>query len=273
MFKNINEVEFTIFDTETTGLEPESGDRIIEIAATKLKGDTLGNTFQSLVNPKRKISEAAFAINHISDEMLKEAPEIEKVLPQFLEFIKGTVLCSYNVGFDLTFLRNEVKLLNLSLPENLIVVDILSMAKKLFPNIERHALWFIAQMMNIKTTQQHRALADVELTIKVFNKLIAILKEKSITDFLQFSSLFGINSKFLSSINDKKIAKIQQAIDLGVKLNIRYLSRFAAEVTERIVTPKEIKQEQNRYYLVGYCHLRDQERTFRIDGILHIEIV
>lgn len=273
MFKDIKEVGFVIFDTETTGLEPESGDRIIEIAAIKLKDNTRGEAFQSLINPRRKVSEAAFQVNHISDKMLKEAPTIEKVLPQFLRFIRGSVLCSYNAGFDLGFIMNEAKLLNLKLPEDLIVVDILSMARRLFPNIERHALWFVAQTLRINTSQEHRAFSDVELTIQVFNKLNAILREKSITDFLQFSSLFGLNSQFLNSINEKKIAEIRQAIDLGVKLNIKYLSHSDAEVTERLVTPKQILEEKNRSYLVGYCHLRNQERTFRIDGILHIEIV
>ena len=273
MFKDISEVEFTIFDTETTGLEPDFGDRIIEIAAIKLKDNVLGDTFQTLVNPQRKVSAAAFDVNHISEEMLKEAPSIDKVLPQFLDFVKGTVLCSYNAGFDLAFLENEAKLLNLTLPQDLIVVDILSMARRLLPNLERHALWFIAQIMDIKATQQHRALSDVELTIKVFNKLSAILKEKGLNDFLQFNSLFGLNSALLNSTNEKKIAEIQQAIDLGVKLKIKYFSRSDAQVTERLVTPKQIKQENNKDYLVGYCHLRSQERTFRVDGILHIEIV
>lgn len=273
MFKDISEVEFTIFDTETTGLQPESGDRIIEIAAIKWKDNALGETFHSLVNPRQKISAAAYEINHISDEMLKEAPTIDKVLPQFIDFIKGSILSSYNAGFDLAFLKNETKLLNLNFPEDLIVVDILTMAKRLLPNIERHALWFVAQSLDIKTTQEHRALSDVELTISVFNKLNAILKEKGLTDFLQFSSLFALNSSFLSNINAKKIAEIQQAIDLGIELKIKYLSRSEAQVSERLVTPKQIRQQNNKDYLVAYCHLRAQERTFRVDGILHIEIV
>jgi len=273
MVKHINEVEYTIFDTETTGLEPQFGDRIIEIAAIKLKNNAQRETFHSLVNPQRKVSAVAYQINHISDEMLKLAPTIEKVLPRFLEFIKGSVLCSYNAGFDLGFIKNEAKLFNLYLPDDLIVVDILTMARKLLPNIERHSLWFVSSIMDIKATQQHRALSDVELTIQVFDKLNVMLKNKGLTDFAQFINLFSLTSGLSSRIMDEKIAEIQQAIDLGVKLKIKYFSRSEAEVTERLVTPKEITQERNREYLVGYCHLRGEERTFRIDGILHIEVV
>ena len=104
MNKNIDEVEFTIFDTETTGLEPQSGDRIVEIAAIKFKGKVKIATFQALVNPGRPISEAAQTVNNITAQMLKDAPSAEVILPGFLDFIKDTCLCSYNAPFDLAFL-------------------------------------------------------------------------------------------------------------------------------------------------------------------------
>jgi DNA polymerase III epsilon subunit len=273
MPEDIKEVEFTIFDTETTGLDPACGDRIIEIAAIKLKNNARGETFHSLVNPQRRVSPAAFQINNISDEMLKGAPAIEKVLPLFLDFIKKGVLCSYNAGFDMEFINNEARLLNLNLPQELIVVDILAMARKLLPGMQRHALWFVASNMDINTVQRHRALSDVELTIQVFGKLNAMLKNKGITEFSQFRSLFSLDSERSRGMDDKKIREIQQAIDLEAKLKIKYFSHSEAKVTERLVTPKEIIQSRNKGYLVGYCHLRGEERTFRIDGILHIEIV
>lgn len=93
MDKNLEEVEFTIFDTETTGLEPQSGDRIVEIAGVRLKGKETISTFQSLVNPHRAISEGAFQVNRITQDMLKGAPEADAVLPEFLEFAKGSCLC------------------------------------------------------------------------------------------------------------------------------------------------------------------------------------
>ncbi len=273
MNKNIDEVEFTIFDTETTGLEPETGDRIVEIAGIRFKGKQKIAQFQTLVIPHRPISEAAQMVNRITPDMLKDAPSIEAVMPKFLEFIQGSCLCSYNAIFDLGFINNELKLIGKNLPENIIVVDILKMARRLLPGLERYALWFIADNLGIKTQQQHRAFSDVELTLGVFNKLKERLQAKGIFDVMNFTSLFGLNSQFLDNLNNQKIAKIQEAIDLGVKLKIKYLSGTSAEVTEREVVPKEIKQDKNRQYLVGYCCLRNEERTFRIDGILHLEII
>lgn len=273
MNKNLDEVEFTIFDTETTGLEPNSGDRIVEIAGIRLKGKEKIATFQSLVNPDKPISEAAFQVNKITQDMLKDAPRIEEVISRFLSFIEGSCVCSYNAAFDLEFLNNELKLIRQNQLRGIVFVDILKMARRLMPGLERYALWFVAEKLAIKQTQQHRALSDVELTLAVFDKLREILKLKGVSDFNNFSALFGIDRTTLDNLNNQKIAEIQEAIDLGVKLKIRYLSSSNAEVSEREVIPKEIRQDRNTGYLVGFCCLRNEERTFRIDGILHLEIV
>jgi DNA polymerase III epsilon subunit family exonuclease len=273
MNKTLEEVEFTIFDTETTGLEPNSGDRVVEIAAIRLKGREKVSTFHSLVNPQRPISEAAFAVNKITADMLKDAPTINEVMPEFLKFIQGSCPCSYNANFDVEFINNELKLIGQDALKDIAFVDILKMARRLMPGLERYALWFVADKLGIKTPQQHRALSDVELTLGVFEKLKDMLKAKNAYDFNNFSALFSIDPILSANLNNQKIAEIQQAIDLKVKLKIKYLSRANAEVSEREVIPKEIRQDRNTSYLVGFCCLRNEERTFRIDGILHLEII
>jgi len=273
MHRNIDEIEFTIFDTETTGLEPESGDRIVEIAGIRFKAGIRISSFHSLVNPHRQICDAAAKVNNITQEMLIGAPDIKDVMPGFLEFAKGSCMCAYNAAFDMEFLTNEAKLIGLQLPVDIIVADVLRMARRLAPGLERYALWFVAQKFEIENRQEHRASSDVELTWEVFRKLLEILKEKSITDFGNFISLFGIKSSLLENITTQKIAKIQEAMDLGVKLKIKYLSSASASVTERVIEPAQIRKEYNSVYLIGYCDLRKDERSFRIDGILHLEII
>lgn len=273
MPKNFDEIEFTILDTETTGLEPGSGDRIVEIAGIRLKGKEKISVFQSLVDPERPISEAAFRVNKISREMLRGAPKIREVMPEFLKFSQGSCLCSYNATFDLGFLNNELRLMGQPPLQGIVFIDILKMSRRLVPGLERYALWFVAQNLGIKTLQEHRALSDVELTLGVFNRLVDSLKAKGVLDFDTFCGLFGIDPVFLEGLNNQRIAEIQQAIDLGVKLDISYLSGSNAEVSRRQVIPKEIRQDRNSSYLVGFCCLRNEERTFRIDGILHLEIV
>ena len=274
MGKDIRGIEFTIFDVETTGLEPESGERIVEIAAVKVRNKQGLGTFHSLVNPgNRKISPAAFAVNQISQDMLKGAPNISEVMPLFLNFVSGSCLAAYNAPFDFGFLSSESKLINSELPAGLQIVDILIMAKNILPGLERYALESVSKTLGINKIQEHRALSDAQLTVEVFGQLTSILIKKGIVDFEQFVSLFGLNSQLLDNINSSKIARIQQALDLRVGLKIKYLSRQTAELTEREVIPRAIKQERNQTYLVGFCNLRNEERTFRIENILHLEML
>jgi len=205
--------------------------------------------------------------------MLRQAPAMETVLPQFLDFIQGRCLCSYNAGFDLEFLNNELSILGKPSLQEVVAVDVLKMARRLLPGLERYALWFVAERLGLKSQQVHRALADVELTWEVFNRLNGILQSKGIMDFTHFSQLFSINALFVENATHQKLAQIQEAINLGVKVKIKYLSSWGAEVTEREVIPKEIKQENSRSYLVGFCCLRNDERTFRVDNMLHLEII
>jgi DNA polymerase III epsilon subunit len=196
MGKSLEEVEFVIFDTETTGLEPQSGDRIVEIAAIRFKGKEKLAVFESLVNPRRDISEGAFSVNGITQEMLKGAPEIKELLPKFLEFIRGSCLCSYNAAFDMGFLNNELKATGEPQLKGLPVVDILKMARRLLPGLKRYALWAVAENLGIVRKQLHRALEDVELAAEVFYKLRDILELNKAISYEEFFLLFSINQEF-----------------------------------------------------------------------------
>ena len=273
MLKHIDEVEFTIFDTETTGLNPNSGDRIVELAGLRVKGKEKIAKFDMLVNPTREISPEAFAVNKITPEMLRHALGIEAVMPKFLEFIQGSYLCSYNVEFDLSFLSNELKLIGLPALTSQPFFDILTMAKRLMPNQQRYALWFIADKLGIKTQQQHRAFSDVEMSWDVFNKFKEICQEKGITDFSSFFSLFAFNPVFLESPASLKISQAEKAINLKAHLKIKYLSTKDAGITVREVIPKEVRQDAKNRYLIGFCCLKKEERTFKIDNIMELEIV
>ena len=273
MDKKIEDVEFVIFDTETTGLDPASGDRIVEIAAMRFKGQEKLGQFQSLVNPGRQVSPQAFEVNRISQDMLKDSPRREDVLPRFFDFIKGSCLCSYNLPFDLGFLNSEVILAKLSPLNDFAMIDILAMSRILLPKLPRYALWFVAESLGVESKQEHRALADVELTWEVFRRLKVMLQEKGVGDFRDFLHLFGMSTGAVNSIYEQKIARIEEAIEQGLKLKIKYFSRTTAVVSEREVLPKEIKIEQKQAYLVGLCFLRNEERTFRIDNILDVGII
>lgn len=269
----IDDTSLCIFDTETTGLEPAAGDRIVEIAAVRLDPGKEKRVFQSLIDPQREISPEAFRVNGITPLMLKGAPCMSEVIGDFLEFARGACLCSYNASFDIGFLNHELKLSGKGHFDQGPVIDVLLMAKKIMPRLERHALWFVAESLGIKGAQAHRALSDVELTQDVFFRLKEKISQNGIDEFEDYLCLFGLNSRFLEDINAGKVSRLQEAIDLGVPVRIKYISNADGSISEREVFPKEIKQERKRNYLIGYCNLRQQERTFRIDNILNLEAI
>jgi DNA polymerase III epsilon subunit family exonuclease len=273
MLKYIEEVEFTIFDAETTGLNFASGDRIVELAGLRVKGKERIAKFDMLVNPHREISPDAFAVNKITPQMIEDAPGIEVVMPDFLDFIQGSYLCSYNAEFDLGFLNNELKIVGLAQLPSQPTFDILTMAKRLMPGQQRYALWFIAEKLGIKHKQQHRAFSDVEMAWDVFDRLKAICQVKGISDFAVFSSLFSMHQYSLDSDIAFRISQIEKAINTRTHLKIRYLSTKDAEISSREVVPKEIRQDARNKYLIGYCCLKKEECVFKIGNILEVEIV
>jgi DNA polymerase III epsilon subunit family exonuclease len=267
----VDETEFTVFDTETTGLDPNS-DRIIELAAVRVRGDENIATFHTLVHPGRPVSEGAFRVNGISDAMLAGAPQMADVIPRFTEFIRGSCLCAYNAPFDMGFIINEYRRAEVEFPQDIAVVDVLAMARHLLP-IERHPLWAVAEHLKIGSGQEHRALSDVELTVGVFAQLKARLREKDITAIEDYVGLFGRGCQTHEEIQRQKVIQIQRAIDLGAKIRIKYFSRSDTRVSERDVIPREIRLERNQTYLIGFCCGRGSERTFLVERILGVEML
>ncbi len=189
---NIKLTEFVIFDVETTGLSPIDGDRIIEIAAVKVKGDRVVDRFYSLVNPQRSIPLHATQVNNITEEMLATAPVAADVLPQIIRFIGGACVAGHNVRFDLNFLCYELALIGRRLNEQTPAVDTLKMARDLLPYLSNHKLSCLARSLGVVVDQTHRAMADVELTVAVFMRLMEIAGDKGLQKASIFLNQFGV---------------------------------------------------------------------------------
>lgn len=270
----IEDCDFTIFDVETTGLYPYSGDRICEIAAIR-SGPSCKKPkkFSALVDPGREISYGAFSVNGITSRMVAGKPTIEKVLPRFLKFAGNSVLVAYNAGFDLGFLENALGENKKALDDHL-VIDALALARKLFPGAGRYNLGAISRHLGIEPPVEHRALADASTTLKVFEKELSIMISqgiKDVEDIVYQRSGRGRPVQVLR-VKDYKVKVIEDAIRQQKKLNITYKSSWNNEVTTRVITPREIQDGYDRSYVVAFCHLRNGERNFRIDCIVNAEI-
>lgn len=169
---------YCVLDLETTGFSA-TNDRITEIGIMKVKNKEVIDEFSCFVNPERHIPERVTEVTNITDDMVKDAETIETIFPKMLEFLgddKETVIVAHNANFDVGFLKQNAKRLGYDF--NYTYLDTLSLAKDLFPNYKKYKLGKIAENLGIKVEVAHRALDDVDTTVKVFNVMMDMLKEK-----------------------------------------------------------------------------------------------
>lgn len=189
---NTKQAEYVVFDVETTGLSPQSGDRIVEIAAIRVKDHKVVDSFTSLVNPERELPIEAQEIHKITEAMVKNAPTADQVLPRMIDFTGGACLVGHNIKFDLNFLCFQLSLIGRKLREETPAIDTLKMAKQLLPHLTNFRLSHVAHSLGTKTETTHRALPDVELTAKVMNRLLVIAEDQNIVTFKNLHKHFGV---------------------------------------------------------------------------------
>ncbi|MCV2217952.1 3'-5' exonuclease [Thauera sp. Sel9] len=181
----LTELVFTVFDTETTGLNPSQGDEIIQIGATRiLNGKLLRNeSFEQLIDPRRPLAAASAEIHGITEEMLKGQPAIDTVLPAFHAFAADTVLIAHNAAFDMRFLQLKEEATGLRFDQP--VLDTLLLSAVVHPNQESHRLEAIAERLGLTIVGRHTALGDAIVTAEVFLKLVPLLADKGIRTLRQ----------------------------------------------------------------------------------------
>lgn len=218
---------YCVLDLETTGLSPKTG-KITEIGIMKLKDGKAIDEFSCFVNPEKPIPARVVEVTNITDDMVKDAQTIEKVFPKLLEFIEGSVLVAHNAEFDVGFLKHNAKVLGYDF--DFTYLDTLSLAKELFPSFKTYKLGRIAKNLGIKVETAHRALSDVDTTVKVFNEMLEKLKERG--------------AESLADI--EKYASDEEAL----KEEYKKLKTYHA-----IILAKDYTGLKNLYKLVSYSHL------------------
>jgi len=255
---------FAYLDVETTGLSPWFGDRICEIAVIRCEGDKVIDSFDSLLNPERLLSPGAARVNGLKDSDLKTAPRFTDAVDQVLALIKDAVIVCHNVPFDLGFLSSELGRINKHLP-TVLTLDTLEVAREHF-DFDSNSLQSIAHWLDIQVTASHRALGDSLTTQQVLKyfagKLSSTAIERAILPYYPPAT----------SPQELNLPPfIEEALQSKKRLFIRYVDR-KGDASERWITPKQILALNDYLYMVAYCHLRDDERNFRLDRIEQMEI-
>jgi DNA polymerase-3 subunit epsilon len=173
---------FTVFDTETTGLSPSSGDEIVSIGAVRIVNGRLleHEHFDRLVRPRKAVGEQALAVHGIGDEMLRGEPPIERVLPAFARFAADTVLVAHNAAFDMRFLELARERTGIAFTQP--VLDTLLLSEAVHPahGAHEHHLEQIASRLGVDVHGRHTALGDAIVTGEVLLKLLPLLAARGV---------------------------------------------------------------------------------------------
>ena len=186
------DAEYVVFDVETTGLSVLGGDRMLEIAAIKMRAGRIVDEFESFINPERDIPAEAQEVNQITVEMIQDAPTRDVVLPKMLEFIGGACVVGHNVKFDLNFLCYELSLIGRKLRDETPALDTLKMAKRFLPQLTTHRLSYVAHFLGVPVDQTHRALADVKLTGAVLTHFLNMSEDQQLGALKEVFKEFGV---------------------------------------------------------------------------------
>jgi len=218
---------YCVLDLETTGFSPTT-EKITEIGVMKVKEGKVIDSFSCFVNPEKPIPPRVVEVTNITDDMVKDAETIEKVFPKLMKFIEGSVLVAHNASFDIGFLKHVAK--ELGYEFDFTYIDTLTLAQELFPDYKSYKLGRIAKNLDIKVEVAHRALDDVDTTVKVFNVMIEKLKEKGVKTLEEIDT-YGYDEE--SKKEEYKKLKTYHAI----------------------IFAKDYVGLKNLYKLVSYSHL------------------
>ncbi|MDO5349360.1 MAG: PolC-type DNA polymerase III [Lachnospiraceae bacterium] len=224
---------YVVFDIETTGFSPEKN-RIIEIGAVKVEDGKITEKFSTFVNPNVPIPFDIEQLTGINDSMVLDYPQIDVILPQFLEFCQDAVIVAHNASFDVSFISHNARRLGLEFAPT--VLDTVALARVLLPNLNRYKLDTVAKAVNVSLENHHRAVDDAGATAEIFVEFVKRFRERDIETLDQLNALS------------------QMSADMIRKLPTYHVIILAKNDVGRI----------NLYRLVSYSHLEYFARRPRI---------
>jgi len=263
---DLSSARFAFLDLETTGLSPWFGDRICEVGIVISEGKRIKEQYQQLVNPERPLSPGAASTNGLSNADLASAPVFADIADEVLKWLKGAVVVCHNAQFDIQFLDSEFKRLGreIQIPN---LIDTLHLARQ-FYDLPSYSLLSIAEAFHVPITAAHRALDDALTARGIFFSMMEGLKQynKPLNDYIGIYS-----SPAWPNEGIQLPTELGEAIYSNKRMFIRYMDGEGEE-TERWITPKQVMGLSDYIYLQAYCHLRNAERSFRLDRIVEVMV-
>ena len=265
----LGNVTFAVLDVETTGLNADSGHRMCEIALLRFRGDKVLDTFESLINPQRSITPGASAVNRLTDWDVKDQPVFAQVAERVNALLEDAVLVAHNAPFDLSFLAAEWRRLRWPLRMGF-TVDTLALARRVYA-FRRNNLGEVARSLRVRIDPEHRAMGDVWTTWRVFEKMLADLNRQNVVTLADLLDRQGGNVLWPEPQARALPLPLETALAEKRRLWVRYRNQ-QGQITERWVEPLDVTDDGQTVYLAAYCLSRGEQRTFRMDRILAMQL-
>ena len=279
--RSIFDVPLVVIDTETTGLIPGIGHRIVELGLVRLEPNTpyhwkVSNEFSQLLNPGRSMDPDASRVNGITNKDLVGRPTFDDIAAQILEMMDGAVLAAHNAQFDASFLAMELYIRRLYDPEakdealpNPWLCTLMLARRNFY--FGRNSLGHVARQLGVRHGRAHRALGDVYTTLEVLKRMVQKLGRQGIEavgDLLhvQGGSIYTPHLPYVTLP-----PPLDQALMNGESLRIVYDGPLGR--SERNVNPQYASEYNGKKYLITYCDESRDQRTFRVDRILKAEVI
>lgn len=261
----IDEVPLAVLDTETTGLEPALGHRIIEIAILRLENWQEVGQINQLVNPGRPIDPSASRVNKIFDADVANAPPFSHLADDIDRLLDGAIVIAHNAAFDAAFVSAEWMLTDRPPLLNPCACT-LQLARRRY-NFWRNNLSEVARALGVRTGRAHRAMNDVWVTSQIFQRMLKDLHHWGIYTVGDLMHAQGGPIYFPPPPPIDLPSPLNEAVHNRTPIGIRYLDDLG-NVTERVIEPYYLSSFRDEDYLVAFCRLQEAQRTFRLDRIL-----
>src|SRR3954447_22567414 len=273
LLQPLRDLPLAFVDVETTGASADFGHRVIELGIARVEGGRVVAEYQQLIDPERRISPGVTALTGISQAMVTGQPTFTHQLPAAMELLRGAAVLGHNVRFDLSFLRKEFRRCGQDITAALgdvPVMDTVLIARRRFGR-GGNALQSLAPRLGMQPAVAHRALADVQTTVFVFDKLMEPVGgwDCCLCDAIQAQG----GPMGLLPVNPRESLlplELEEALERRKPVLMVYLDGRQHQ-TQRVIEPLTIRRSGGELLLIAHCHLREDRRTFKVERILELK--
>jgi DNA polymerase III epsilon subunit family exonuclease len=274
LLQPLSEIPIAVIDVETTGASADFGHRVIELGIVRIEQGKKVAEYQQLIDPNRRVAPGITELTGITQQMVDGQPRFIDQLDRITELLSGAVILGHNVRFDLSFISREYrrcgKDLSAVLGPGVQVLDTVRVARRRFGR-GGNGLGRLAIRLGIEPVSAHRALADAQTTHLVFEQLMLPVKgwDTCLCDAMREQG--GPMGLLPASAREPVLPlELEEALEQRRPVLMDYLDARQKR-TQRIIEPLQIRRHGEEMILIAHCHLRADQRTFKVDRIVELK--